>query len=144
MGHHGGVSTTSPARTPTPVAPAEWLAAAGVACVGVAAVMSPAGIDDGPVICPFRRLTGLECPGCGLTRSWVHAMHGNLGTSWAEHPFGIPLLLFVLGLAVTVLVRRARRRPAPDLNRLVRNPVSKLVLAGWLGFAVARLVTSLV
>jgi len=51
--------------------------------------LAPAGVlDRGPVICPFRRLTGLPCPTCGLTRSWRAALHGRLRESVALHPLG--------------------------------------------------------
>ena len=29
----------------------------------------------GPVLCPFRALTGWPCPLCGATRAFVHAGH---------------------------------------------------------------------
>ena len=46
------------------------LVALGVLGVGVlAAVIDP---TDGPVVCPFRLTTGLDCPLCGGTRA-VHS-----------------------------------------------------------------------
>ena len=66
------------------------LVATGAAvALGAAFAISPDHVEDGPVICPFRRLTGLPCPGCGLTRSWVYLAHGRWGDAFAAHPFGL-------------------------------------------------------
>ncbi|MFS2292164.1 uncharacterized protein DUF2752 [Actinomadura hallensis] len=46
--------------------------------------------------CPFLALTGLYCPGCGMTRL-VHALaHGDVGTAFGLNPL-LFLLLPVLG-----------------------------------------------
>jgi len=50
--------------------------------------------------CPFKYLTGIDCPGCGFQRSIIALMQGNLYKSFALYPAAIPLLLFfVYGLA---------------------------------------------
>lgn len=45
-------------------------------------------IEVGPLLCPFRLLTGLPCPGCGMTRSVVALAHGDLHASLFYHPLG--------------------------------------------------------
>ncbi len=125
-------------------APAEWVAATGVGAAAVALVLSPTSIEDGPVLCPFRLLTGLPCPGCGLTRAWVYLAHGWWRESFAAHPFGIVAVGLLVALVVAVVVARARGRAAPDLDRVLRAAWLRWVLAAWLGFAVVRLVVALV
>jgi hypothetical protein len=44
--------------------------------------------------CPFKYLTGIDCPGCGFQRSVLALLHGNLHQSLALYPAAIPLLLF--------------------------------------------------
>jgi len=119
------------------------VAGVGIAALGVGALLSPEHIEDGPVVCPFRRLTGLPCPGCGLTRSWVYLVHGWWRESFTAHPFGALLAGAVLALAVGVAVARVRRTAPPSLERLVRQPVAIVVIAAWLGFAVVRAVLAL-
>jgi hypothetical protein len=118
-------------------------AAGGVVGFGVALALSPAGIEHGPTICPFRLVTGLPCPGCGLTRSWVYGAHGDWAQSFAAHPFGLPLLAALLLLAIVVVVFRVTGREPPALDRLLWNPVTKVIIAAWLTFAVVRLVLAI-
>jgi len=53
-----------------------------------------------PEVCSFKRATGLPCPGCGLTRSWVSAVHGDLKASLAHHRLGWLVLAYALGQAL--------------------------------------------
>lgn len=47
-----------------------------------------------PTTCPFRLLTGLPCPGCGLTRSIGYLALGDFQLSIAHNPFGSFLLSY--------------------------------------------------
>ncbi|WP_137294576.1 DUF2752 domain-containing protein [Nocardioides dongxiaopingii] len=130
----------SPERGPRPpVAPSEWVAAGGLVALGTAFVLSPAGVQDGAVICPFRRVTGLPCPGCGLTRSWVDLAHGDLAGAWAMNPFGIVLVAALAVLVVLVVRARLRGDAPPRLDAWLRRPAVLVVLAGWLVFGLARM-----
>jgi hypothetical protein len=49
--------------------------------------------------CPFRQLTGLQCPGCGGTRSLHQLLHGNPIEAFALNPLliiALPFLTFLL------------------------------------------------
>ena len=50
----------------------------------------------GVVLCMFKRVFSLPCPGCGLTRSVSSILHGDLLKSWGYHPLGF----FFVGLMV--------------------------------------------
>ena len=41
-----------------------------------------------PPLCLFYHLTGLPCPGCGLTRSFVFLGHGHFYDALHWHPLG--------------------------------------------------------
>lgn len=41
-----------------------------------------------PMMCGSRALLGVECPGCGLTRSFVSLASGDLHASLAYHRLG--------------------------------------------------------
>jgi len=121
------------------ISTADVVAAGGVAGIGVSFLLSPDHIEDGPVLCPFRAITGLPCPGCGLTRSWVYAAHGWWRESFASNPFGMVVVAAIVALAVTVVVRRVRRTPPPDLDKLLKHPVAIGIGAVWLVYAIIRL-----
>lgn len=68
-------------------------------------LLSPPAQDDGPVrlagiplpqTCQFRALTGIPCPGCGLTRSLTAAVHGRIGDSFRHHRLGAMTLVYIL------------------------------------------------
>jgi hypothetical protein len=132
----GRASRPRPSR---PLAAAELVVAGGLAAFATAAVVSPAAAGSGPVVCPFRRLTGLPCPACGLTRSWVDLAHGDLVGSVQQNPFG-PVLLAGL-VALVVLVVRARRdgAPAPRMEALARTPLVLAVAVLWGAFGLVRM-----
>jgi hypothetical protein len=44
--------------------------------------------------CPFKYLTGIDCPGCGFQRSVIALLQGDLHKSFSLYPAAIPLLLF--------------------------------------------------
>lgn len=44
-----------------------------------------------PILCGFRLITSLDCPGCGLTRALILALHGKFYESYLMHIWGLPL-----------------------------------------------------
>jgi hypothetical protein len=49
-----------------------------------------------PSTCLSHSLFGVDCPGCGLTRSFVYLAHGDWQHSWQMHRLGWLLALAVL------------------------------------------------
>lgn len=57
-------------------------------------------LRDNLLPCPFKYISGLDCPGCGFQRSVLALMQGNLSESFHLYPPTIPLLLFfIYGIA---------------------------------------------
>lgn len=84
----------------------EWAALA----VAAAVLISPRELNEGPVICPFRRLTGKPCPVCGMSRSWSSLARLRMRDSLRFHPLGP--LTFVGALWLAVAGRGGRTPPA--------------------------------
>jgi hypothetical protein len=74
-----------------------------------------------PALCPFKLVTTWDCPGCGLTRSLVLALHGNLVASYSMHIWGIPLMLILLFQIPFRLYRLAK----PEATLLKLPPFAK-------------------
>ncbi len=51
------------------------------------------------VVCPFRLITGIPCPGCGMTRSFFAIIQGNFLDAAYLNPFSF-FLIFLLGISL--------------------------------------------
>jgi hypothetical protein len=61
-------------------------------------------VERGPIVCPFRMLTGHRCPLCGLTRATRALTRGELRNSVSFHPLA-PFLWAIL-IAWSVIAQR--------------------------------------
>ena len=107
------------------------IAGSAAACVAAAFVLPVAAVEDGPVACPFRLLTGLPCPGCGLARSWVALAHGDLATAFERHAFGPLLFGLALVAIAAVALAAARHAPPVDVARKAASRPSIALAAVW-------------
>lgn len=79
--------------------------------------------------CPFKALTGWDCPACGGLRMTHDLLHGDLAAAFIDNAFlliGLPVLL------AWVLVRRKRGEP------LSTTPAVVLIIAAAVTWTVAR------
>jgi hypothetical protein len=73
-----------------------WLGAGlGLLVAAFFARHYPLGGQHEIVLCLFRRITGLACPGCGLTRAFVALARGDLAAAIAFHPLAPVLAIEV-------------------------------------------------
>jgi hypothetical protein len=95
----------------------------------------------GFVLCPFRAVTGLPCPGCGMTRAFCSIGHGDFAGAFGFNPlapfvFAAALLLWAHALATLLKLDTAR----DALERLRPTPrASRVMLAVTLVWWVVRL-----
>jgi hypothetical protein len=82
-------------------------------------------------MCPFRLVTGLPCPGCGLTRSWVALLHGNLADSIRWHPLG-PITVVVAVLLVLGVHRRFPGLMERIYSREGTRAIAAVIIVVWL------------
>lgn len=111
----GGFATASGAGRSAAAWRAWGMAGAGMLVAGLLLAAWTPPDSAAWTTCAFRRLTGLECATCGMTRALSALAHGDLAGSLARHPLAAPLaaeaaLLWLL--APLALHRGWRPRPA--------------------------------
>jgi hypothetical protein len=67
----------------------------------------------GPVLCPLRRMTGLWCPTCGMTRAVGWSVHLDFEQAVRFHPLAPVLLVECLVAAFAWAVQRRRHPDGP-------------------------------
>lgn len=70
---------------------------------------------NGPTLCPFRLVTGLPCPFCGLTRSMFALGRGDFSGSVHFSPIGplVAIAAAVLALVLAASIWRGRSLSFP-------------------------------
>ncbi len=48
--------------------------------------------------CPYKHFLGIDCPGCGMQRSIIELLNGNIISSIQIYPPLIPMILLLLFL----------------------------------------------
>ena len=104
MPSEGVIPATLSKRTFPPTAPPAarwkyhfWILVVALSLLTIAFLLNVAGqgtttslplIGEIPQLCTWKRLVGIDCPGCGLTRSIVALAHGQWATAWRFNPAG--------------------------------------------------------
>ena len=65
--------------------------------------------------CPFHKLTGFYCPGCGTLRAIHHLLHGHVVTALRLNPLMVLLLPFLGYSFFAYVMGNIRGRPLPPL-----------------------------
>lgn len=62
-------------------------------------------LEEHLLTCPYRALTGFDCPGCGIQRSFIELLKGNFSESFFLYPALLPVLFTLLFTAAHVIFR---------------------------------------
>ena len=75
------------------------------------ASLRTSGFEDGPVLCPWRLLTGYPCPGCGGIRAMGAISTGQFEQAWLLNPvaFLACYVLIVWAFRITPLIKIAQQ-----------------------------------
>ncbi len=78
--------------------------------------------------CPFHLVTGLKCPGCGVTGMCIHLSKGDIPGAAAQNPF----LFIMLPLLSYELIQslRGKDRESPFLKVLIRLTALSFLIWG--------------
>ena len=55
--------------------------------------------------CPSKALFHIDCPGCGMQRSFIYLLQGDLKESLMLHPATIPMLALVFFLPLHLIFK---------------------------------------
>lgn len=106
----------------------------------------------GHSICPVYALTGYPCPGCGLTRAGLRALHLDFAGAWKMNPFIFPVgALSAAYAANRYIFGSGNQRSSGGVLRVSLSPKRRkrrkwldfcaaLVLAGLIVFYIWRMV----
>jgi len=123
-----------PRQAPTPDAVLRTAALAiALVCAAAATAHHALGLEVGALAawlppCPFRTLTELPCPGCGITRALLALAQLRIGEALALHPFAPGVAVAIVGLALR-----------PRLLRSVPSAAAGVTLVALLGWWIVRL-----
>lgn len=95
------------------------LVAALATGVGLLLAFDPNDVDSPLPQCLFRVLTGLYCPGCGMTRALHALLHADAATAWTMNP----MMVLMLALLPAMAWHQFGRQPAlpASFSRVLMN-----------------------
>jgi hypothetical protein len=80
-------------------------------------------------LCSFYTITGLPCPGCGLTRSIVYISHLSFEKAFRTNPMGFPIYVVLFLLALYNFIPA---KPRARLDVFIRKHHRTFVIMGIL------------
>lgn len=87
----------------------------------------------GGIPCLFRKVTGLLCPGCGVSHMCVSLLEGDLASAWRYNPALLCISPMFAALCADIAVRYVREgdmRPHKWANVLLWIMIVVLLLFG--------------
>jgi hypothetical protein len=91
--------------------------------------------------CPILAVTGIPCPGCGMTHATMQLLNGDVVASLQTHAFApVALLALVVMFAAFVLPQKSRLLLLSVVRKLeMRNGLTSLVLSALIFYWFVRL-----
>ena len=115
-----------------------WTIVAAWLGLFLAAITPPHG--TGTTVCWFKQCTGIDCLGCGLTRSLSCGLRGMFAESFGYHPFGLFILALFLFAAFISLAPSVRTRVVAymEANPRFFNALYVAFVVAFVGFGAIR------
>ena len=121
---------------------ADWLWAL---CIVIGAILVPAPAPGAttvlglPKLCLFRNITGIACPGCGMTRSLIATGHLHFEDALTFHPLGPVVFVILISYSLSFLQRRRPDKQVPPMALCWQSTIPVLTAIGFGAVWVARL-----
>jgi len=78
------------------------------------------------IFCPFKALTGILCPGCGMTRAFLALTEFDFVGAFHFNPFSLPLLVFFVFSAFDVKLPVSKR-----INDYLPTLILLIIVVWW-------------
>ena len=128
-----------PAKAIFTVLTADWFWSL---CIVIGALVIPAPslgastVLGLPKLCLLRNITGIACPGCGMTRSLIATGHLHFVDAVAFHPLGPPVLILLLLYSLMHVIKlRSRTGHLQQIPKVIPIALTICFVIVW----VARL-----
>ena len=79
--------------------------------------------------CPFKAHFGFDCPGCGLQRSVLALLKGNILESFKFYPATVPLIILII---FTVVHLKVDFKFGAQLIKLVFVGIAVIILINYI------------
>jgi Protein of unknown function (DUF2752) len=138
-GHNEKVAVSTDARPFRATRAAGYVGALFAGGLALSALYATTGFG---LLCPFRALTGWDCPLCGGTRMGGALLHGDVVAAFGYNPLAL-LGLVILGVLGALWTVEAAGGPAVRLPRPIAERLRRVSPTEWLavGLLVALLYT---
>ena len=129
-------------RFPAPIASAlrERAVCIGMAATGLILVAGNA-LGWHLWVCMFHEITGLPCPGCGLTRGMTAFARGDVQQALHWHPFTPVFALGLVLMVVVTVLREPQRTKVLDMMARIeaRTGITFVLLIALMVFGLWRM-----
>ena len=77
--------------------------------------------------CVIKNVTGIPCPSCGMTRSYLHVLEGDFSSAFYDHPlfFTVP---FILVIAYILSVKHDDKKLSRNLSIILYILIGVFIL----------------
>lgn len=55
-------------------------------------------LENHLLVCPYKSMFGIDCPGCGMQRSFIELLKGNFTNSLYLYPALLPVIFLLIFL----------------------------------------------
>jgi hypothetical protein len=101
------------------------------------------GFPDWPLpkTCFTRDIFSIDCPGCGLTRSYIYLAHGNWRDAWSIHRMGGILFIATalqIPYRIIALYKSGRELLPIEVSKYIGFGLIAMLILNWLiGIAIS-------
>lgn len=95
-------------------------------------------LEEGPILCPLRHMTGLKCPACGGTRALASLLRCDLVTAFRMNAFLVTAVLVGITYLTGKFTLAGRYSGDPSATRESSTRARWIWLSSFLAWGILR------